>query len=79
MRYSDGHEAHIGDHVAIDEKYRGTVVACIDLGEYSIDHPKEQWSYLRRGIMVNTDFGGLVHYPDALNERIVLLRRADDL
>ena len=46
----------------ISGKYHGIVVADIDGDGYSESTPKEQWSYLGSGEMVDTDFGGLVHY-----------------
>ena len=75
MRYADGYEAKVGDKVAIDEKYRGVVVADIDGGEFS-ERYSSGWGYLKSGILVDTDFGGLVHYPNAEHEHIVLLERA---
>ena len=77
MKYSDGNEAMLGDVVAIDGPYRGIVVACIDRNEYSPEHSREHWSYLGKGIMVNTDFGGLVHYSDGTQEQIALVSRAN--
>jgi hypothetical protein len=73
--YTDGNEARLGDKVAIDGGHRGVVVACIDRGEYSADHPAAQWSYLGRGVIIDTSFGGLVHYVDASIEDVVLLER----
>lgn len=75
MKYSDGSEAHVGDVVVIDGKHKGTVVASIDTNEYTAEHPKEQWAYLGRGVMIDTDFGGLVHYSDTSQEHIVLKQR----
>ena len=79
MRYADGSEARLGDVVVIDKKYRGIVVANIDGSEYADAHPAAQWSYLARGILVDTDFGGLVHYEDGQNENMVLMKRSDDV
>lgn len=79
MNYSDGNEARIGDVVAIDEKYRGVVVACIDRDEYFTENSREQWSYLRIGVMVDTEFGGLVHYQSDDGEHITLVSRAHDI
>ena len=76
MKYSDENEAKLGDVVAISDAHRGVVVACIDRGEYSAEHPATQWSYLGKGIMVSTDFGGLIHYADASQEHITLVSRA---
>ena len=75
MLYTDGNEARLGDKVAIGGSHRGVVVACIDRGEYSAEHPAAQWSYLGRGVMIDTSFGGLVHYEDASLEEILLLER----
>ncbi len=54
------------------------VLACIDNGEYSQEYPREQWSNLKSGIMVNTDFGGLIHYVDSSQEHITLRARASN-
>jgi hypothetical protein len=75
MLYSDGNEARAGDTVAIDDKYRGIVVAAIDANEYSDGYSAEQWAYLREGILVDTDFGGLVHYPSTEYEKLSLISR----
>ncbi|WP_255595001.1 hypothetical protein [Lysobacter sp. BMK333-48F3] len=71
MLYPDGQRIHPGDRVRIADRYRGTVVACIDTGRYLDGY--EQWLYLGEGIMVDTDFGGLIHYLDA--DELQLLRR----
>ena len=76
MNYSDGNEARLGDVIAISGSYRGVVVACIDSNEYSSEHPREQWCYLKNGIMASTDFGGLIHYADSSQEHITLVSRA---
>jgi len=78
MKYTDGNEAKIGDRVLISGIYTGVVVADMDSDEYSDQHPKEQWSYLGAGVMIDTDFGGLVHYEQAslVSEAIELMQRA---
>ena len=73
MKYSDGNEALPGDVVAIDGEYRGRVVACIDAGTFLPGH--DGWDYLLGGIMVDTDFGGLVHYTVPLLEDLRLIER----
>lgn len=64
MKYRDGKEVKLGDEVIIDSKYSGVVVADIDNSEYSESEPKEKWEYLKSGVIINTDFGGLVHYQE---------------
>ncbi|RJU11791.1 hypothetical protein XcmpCFBP7700_11780 [Xanthomonas campestris] len=75
MWYADGQEAKSGDLVQIDTLYRRKVIACMDTADYLPD--KQAWSYLGTGIMVDTDFAGLVHYDQesALAEDLVLLER----
>ena len=75
MRYSDGNEAQVGDEVLIGGRYKGKVVASIDANTYSADAPKEQWEYLKNGVLINTDFGGLIHYSNVAGEHIVLSSR----
>ncbi|TLZ53868.1 MAG: hypothetical protein E6K22_06695 [Gammaproteobacteria bacterium] len=78
MRYSDGQVVCVGDVVTIDQKHQGTVVGCIEEGQYLPPHSKEQWGYLGRGVMIDTSFGGLVYYADeeALeSEPVVLAKR----
>ena len=78
MHYPDGQLVCVGDVVTIDRTHQGTVVACIEEGRYLPPHSKEQWGYLERGVMIDTSYGGLVHYPDQDRfdtERCVLVRR----
>jgi hypothetical protein len=64
VRYASGQEVLPGDLVKIDTKYRGTVIACIAEAKYLPPHSAMQWAQLKTGAMIDTDFGGLVHYPD---------------
>ncbi len=74
MNYTDGNEARAGDLVSIDGQYSGRVVANMDGNEYLPG--QEQWSYLKVGIMVDTNFGGLVHYTSEATESMSLVQRA---
>jgi hypothetical protein len=65
MKYADGEEARLGDRVTLGDGAEGSVVASIDTDEYAIGHPKSQWAYLKRGIMVEFPNYGLIHYEDA--------------
>jgi hypothetical protein len=78
MRYHDGKPIHVGDVVRIDILHQGTVVACIEDGIYIEPHTKEQWTHLEQGVLVDTSFRGLVHYPDEAAmklDQVELLRR----
>jgi hypothetical protein len=74
VKYEDGSEIQPGDLVQIDTRYRGTVIASMDTDRYLPGH--EQWRYLGTGIMVDTDFGGLVHYTSESPDQLVLIRRS---
>ena len=78
MKYKNGKNILVGDEVSIDSKYRGTIVANIESGEYSITHTKEQWSYLKTGVLIDTDFGGVVHYQKEalICDKVKLHKRA---
>jgi hypothetical protein len=74
MKYPDGRDILPGDLMLIGGKYQGRVIACIDSGRYL---PGEDcWSYLGRGIMVETDLAGLIHY-DKPEEHFELLQRME--
>ncbi len=64
MKYPDGTEARIGDRVQFSNGEKGTIVFSIDTTEYSNEFPEEQWSYLKKGVMIKTDKGALIHYED---------------
>jgi hypothetical protein len=60
VKYETGEDVRLWDRVAWGSA-RGIVVFSIDSDEYSSRFPKEQWSYLIAGAMVDTDEAGLVH------------------
>ena len=70
MEYENGCLIQAGDIVAIDDKYSGQVVASMDTSTYLPGY--ESWAYLAEGIMVMTDFAGLVHYTSQAMDRLVL-------
>lgn len=78
MRYPDGQRVCVGDAVAVGRSHTGTVVGCIEEALYLPPHTAEQWGFLGRGVLIDTSFGGVVHYPDQeslASETIVLKRR----
>ena len=76
MKYPDGTEVRLGDLVKLSTGDIGLVVFSIDSGEYSEDFPKEEWSYLKKGIMVRTNKGALIHCDDPNVAEILLVHRA---
>jgi hypothetical protein len=64
MNYPDGQDVRLGDRVRLGQDDGGVVVASIDTGEYSSEHPKAQWGYLKKGVMIEFPQYGLIHYED---------------
>lgn len=62
MNYNDGERVMVGDRVKLWEGCFGIVVCSIDDDEYTADYRREDWSYLRSGVLVNSEQGGLIHY-----------------
>ena len=78
MTYRDGQEIRVGDRISFGDAHSGTVVGCIEKGAY-IPPCDSGWGYLGKGILVDTSFGGLVHYPDQESlesEPMVLVSRS---
>lgn len=73
MKYADGTVIEPGDFVQIDGVYRGRVLASMDTKKYLAG--EEGWEYLGVGIMVDTDFGGRVHYTEEAKDELVLIER----
>ena len=74
MKYPDGQEVKLGDRVKLGRDEVGVVVASMDSDEYSSEHPKSQWGYLQRGVMIQFPQLGLVRYekPESLSGNINL-------
>lgn len=69
----NGDVIRAGDSVAIDDRFEGQVVASMDTSDYLPGY--EDWAYLQMGIMVVTDFAGLVHYTSEATDKLVLKAR----
>lgn len=74
MHYNDGTPVRLGDRVKLGEA-NGIVVFIIDTDDFSPAYPASAWSYLERGLMIDTDKHGLIHHisPD---EDLVFVSRA---
>lgn len=77
MKYADGQDVKLGDHVKLGADDQGLVVASIDTDEYSERHPRAQWAYLKKGVMIEFPTYGLIHYEQA-EPGLQLLERAKE-
>lgn len=62
MQYTDGQQVKIGDRVSLGNDSFGVVVCSIDAGEYTETYPEAAWSYLNKGVLVEFEQYGLIHY-----------------
>lgn len=74
MKYTDGQDILLGDIVQLWNECNGVVVCSIDTDEYTTAYPKEEWEYLRSGVLILTDKAGLLHYIEA-DEDLTLIER----
>ena len=72
MKNLNGVEVCIGDKVIAD-KSDGVVVCVIDTNQFSEKYT-EFWSYLKKGMLIETTEMGLVHYPE-IDRDVVLIAR----
>lgn len=74
MKYWDGEDVRLGDRVALGDDRSGIVVASMDTGEYDDAHPEAQWSYLKKGVMIEFPRYGLIHFEEP-DEDLILIER----
>lgn len=74
MNYPDGSKVMIGDRLKLWEDCYGTVVCSIDDGQYTAEYPEEHWSYLRSGVLIDSNKTGLIHYTE-LEDSFELVER----
>lgn len=64
MKYDTGEEVRVGDKVRLWRGNVGRVVCSLDSSSFSEEFPGEEWSYLERGVLVQTAEAGLIHLPE---------------
>jgi len=74
MKYPDGQEVRLGDRVKLGQDDGGVVVASIDTNEYSDEHSKAQWGYLKKGVMIEFPKHGLIHYEQPESDLRLIAR-----
>ncbi|MGB3622354.1 MAG: hypothetical protein WBA20_13480 [Ketobacter sp.] len=74
MNYSTGQKVKVGDKVKLWDECFGVVVCSIDDAEYCDEYPKDEWEYLQKGVIINTEKKGLIHYS-AEDEDLRLVSR----
>jgi hypothetical protein len=67
VNYSDGKKIMIGDRLKLWDGCFGTVVCSIDDGEYTPEHSRDHWAYLKSGVLINSTKTGLIHFTATLH------------
>ncbi len=62
MNYPSGERVELGDVLKLWEGCYGVVVCSIDDSEYSPKYTKDDWSYLKSGVLIDSDQAGVTHY-----------------
>lgn len=52
----------VGDRLKLWDGCFGTVVCSIDDGEYTPEHSRDHWAYLKSGVLINSSKTGLIHF-----------------
>ena len=66
MEYEDGSVVRVGDYVETDDGLCGKVAFSVDTEEYSPEYKRDEWEYLKKGVMLKLDDGTLVFYGDGV-------------
>jgi len=64
MKYRNGIQIQVEDQIQFDNYDTGKVVCDIGNSHYTEQYTKNNWSYLKEGILVVSYEIGLLHYPD---------------
>ncbi len=75
MQYSDGDKIELGDAVLLEGGAHGVIVGTIEEGAFLPPYVAAEWSYLGRGVLIDSDDAGLMHYGEP-DEAWRLLGRA---
>jgi len=74
VKYEDGQDVRLWDRVEAWWGCPAIVVFSIDTDEYSPAFPREDWQYLERGVMLDTEQAGLVHLSEPDPDLVLLSR-----
>ncbi len=74
MNYPSGEKIEVGDTVKLWDGCIGVVVCSIEDSEFSDIFTKDNWAYLKEGILIKSDAAGLIHYTEP-EETFLLIKR----
>lgn len=74
MNYRTGEQIRLWDRLHPWSGCSGLVVASPDTSEFTDRFPREHWSFLQRGVLIETTEAGLIHYPEPDSELSLVSR-----
>ena len=78
MKYPSGEDARLGDTVSLGDRDQGVVVCSPDTNEFSERFPRSEWGSLEKGILVEFNKLGLIHYMFPEPTLVLLGRSRND-
>jgi hypothetical protein len=64
MQYPDGKLVRVGDRVRLASDAEGRVVCDFDHDEHAAEFARSEWQYLKKGVLIETEQFGLIHFPE---------------
>lgn len=64
MLYPSGDKVRLGDRVRLGSEEQGVVVCSLDTDEFSDDYTRADWSSLGKGVLIEFENLGLIHYVE---------------
>jgi hypothetical protein len=77
VNYPDGRKMIVGDRLKLWDGCHGTVVCSIEDDEYTSEHSRDQWAYLKTGVLIDSGQAGLIHYVEPEDAFELIERKVD--
>lgn len=77
MIYPSGEKIEVGDVVEMWPDNSGIVVCIFGDSEFAEGYPREEWEYLKSGVLIDSQQAGLIHFEES-EPSFKLIRRASD-
>lgn len=77
MNYPNEDKVLVGDKLVLWGESIGIVVCSIDDANYSEKYTESDWSYLKKGIIVESDSDGVIHITESEPTFRLISRRVE--
>ena len=73
--YATGELVRCGDRVSLGKDPDGEVVCVVDSGEFTEAYPEADWSYLKKGVLIEFPMYGLIYYESTVEPDVTFISR----